>query len=288
MASSNAVDRETPWCSACNEYAEYLEKTMSNPEGGRVTRFFCKDCNNEMWSATSCKRWVWGFKLVCPLAFGLAYFIWVGISGFARVAPFGGLVLMFFYYWHHVRKCSKHLQKFEEFAVRKSRNLYADRLGGFGNTWEGLVVRPNLSDLTWTTTDGQVTITNCDQGVAGELVIPDTIEGDTVTSIGDGAFFGCCSLTSITIPESVTSIGDHAFCGCGALTSITIPESVTRLRESTFSLCDSLTAVTFLGDAPQVIALFSGATPTIYRKPEAKGWGDTFAGRPVKLISEKP
>jgi len=30
-----------------------------------------------------------------------------------------------------------------------------------------------------------------------------------------------------------------------------------------------------------------GATPTIYRKPEAKGWGETFAGRPVKLISEK-
>jgi hypothetical protein len=28
--------------------------------------------------------------------------------------------------------------------------------------------------------------------------------------------------------------------------------------------------------------------PTIYRKPDAEGWGDTFAGRPVKLISEKP
>ena len=287
MPSSNAVDRETPWCSACNEYAEYLEKTRVSPEW-RSTHFFCKDCNNEMWSATFCKREAWRFKLACPLAFGLAYFIWVGISGFARVAPFGGLVLMFFSYWHHVRKCSKHLQKFEEFAVRKSRNLYAERLGGFGNTWEGLVVRPNLSDLTWTTTDGQVTITNCDQGVAGELVIPDTIEGDTVTSIGDGAFFGCCSLTSITIPESVTNLGDHAFCGCGALTSITIPESVTRLGESTFSLSDSLTAVTFLGDAPQSADLFNDATPTIYRKTEAKAWGETFGGRPVKLISQKP
>ena len=34
--------------------------------------------------------------------------------------------------------------------------------------------------------------------------------------------------------------------------------------------------------------IFSRSTPTIYRKPEAKGWGDTWAGRPVKLISEKP
>ncbi|MDB4737780.1 hypothetical protein OAF75_02970 [Verrucomicrobiales bacterium] len=32
----------------------------------------------------------------------------------------------------------------------------------------------------------------------------------------------------------------------------------------------------------------STAPLTIYRKPEAKGWGDTFGGRPVKLISEKP
>jgi len=32
----------------------------------------------------------------------------------------------------------------------------------------------------------------------------------------------------------------------------------------------------------------STAPPTIYRKPDAKGWGDTWGGRPVKLISEKP
>jgi len=33
---------------------------------------------------------------------------------------------------------------------------------------------------------------------------------------------------------------------------------------------------------------FEETSPTIYRKPEAKGWDDTFGGRPVKLISEKP
>ena len=50
-----------------------------------------------------------------------------------------------------------------------------------------------------------------------------------------------------------------------------------------------LTAVTLLGDAPKVgSGALEGSPSTIYRKPEAKGWGDTFAGRPVKLISEKP
>jgi hypothetical protein len=47
--------------------------------------------------------------------------------------------------------------------------------------------------------------------------------------------------------------------------------------------------LTFLGDAPKAgEKVFSRPTHTIYRKPKAKGWGDTFAGRPVKLISEKP
>ena len=33
----------------------------------------------------------------------------------------------------------------------------------------------SLDDLTWTTTDGEITITDCDEAASGELVIPDTI-----------------------------------------------------------------------------------------------------------------
>ena len=77
--------------------------------------------------------------------------------------------------------------------------------------------------------------------------------------------------------------------GCKSLTSITIPDDVTSIVREAFGDCTSLTAVTFLGDAPKAGEyIFYKATPTIYRKPEAKGWGDTWGGRPVKLISEKP
>ena len=67
---------------------------------------------------------------------------------------------------------------------------------------------------------------------------------DSVTSIGDSAFYFCKSLTSITIPNSVTSIGDYAFYYCESLTNVTIPDSVTSIGSSAFSSCTSLTSVT--------------------------------------------
>ena len=65
-----------------------------------------------------------------------------------------------------------------------------------------------------------------------------------VTSIGNYAFLGCTSLTSIDIPDSVTSIGNSAFSGCSSLTSVTIPDSVTSIGNSVFYRCSSLTSVT--------------------------------------------
>ena len=70
-----------------------------------------------------------------------------------------------------------------------------------------------------------------------------TIIPNSVTSIGNSAFYGCSALTSITIPNSVTSIGNFAFYGCSSLTSITIPNSVTSIGCSAFSGCSGLTSV---------------------------------------------
>ncbi len=75
---------------------------------------------------------------------------------------------------------------------------------------------------------------------------------DSVTRIGDRAFWGCTGLTSVTIPDSVTSIGDSAFRNCTGLTSITIPDSVTSIGDGAFAYCTGLASVCFMGDAPVV------------------------------------
>ena len=67
---------------------------------------------------------------------------------------------------------------------------------------------------------------------------------DSVTTIGESAFWNCSSLTSITIPDSVTTIGDCGFYYCSSLTSVTIPDSVTTIEDYAFSACSSLTSVT--------------------------------------------
>src|SRR4051794_18835830 len=80
-------------------------------------------------------------------------------------------------------------------------------------------------DFSYTNTNGTITITGY-KGVGGNVVIPGTIDGFPVTSIGDGALSfinhlvdqsnltGLSNMASVLIPDSVTNLGRAAFAGC--------------------------------------------------------------------------
>ena len=76
------------------------------------------------------------------------------------------------------------------------------------------------------------------------VVIPSSLGGKPVTSIGKSAFFNCSGLTSVEIPDSVVSIGDSAFSICSGLASVKIGNHVMSIGERAFSSCRKLTSVT--------------------------------------------
>ncbi|NCU28565.1 MAG: leucine-rich repeat domain-containing protein [Candidatus Moranbacteria bacterium] len=95
------------------------------------------------------------------------------------------------------------------------------------------------SDFEYTTNSDAVSVTiSSYAGEGGHVNIPSSVtEGEdvyAVTAIGDYAFAGKTTITSVTIPDSLTHIGSGAFIATG-LESIDIPNSVTHIGDQAFS-----------------------------------------------------
>lgn len=135
----------------------------------------------------------------------------------------------------------------------------------------GEVIADQDGDYTYTVSNGEANITGY-TGYGGSIIIPSTLGGYPVVSIGDYAFdsqrgylitsaaipdgvryigtyafgsmSGLSSLSSIQLPEELEIIGGFAFSGCTKLTSISLPSGLNSIGGYAFFSCISITSVT--------------------------------------------
>lgn len=82
-----------------------------------------------------------------------------------------------------------------------------------------------------------------DNAFSGNTTITSVQMSASVTSIGKSAFDSCYSLTKIKLSSKLTAIGDNAFWGCTSLKSISIPKSVKEIGFGAFVHCDNLKSI---------------------------------------------
>ena len=117
---------------------------------------------------------------------------------------------------------------------------WSDTFGG----WPTASFVNPATEFTFTTNaDSTLTITGF-IGSDTDVLIPATINGYPVTSIGDNAFYNQTSLTSVIMADSVTNIGAFSFYGCSSLTNVTIGNGVNSIGQNAFNGCALLASVT--------------------------------------------
>jgi len=96
--------------------------------------------------------------------------------------------------------------------------------------------------FVYTVADGAVTITGY-TGAYEKVIMPAEIEGCPVTAIAKSAFSGNKAIRSVYIPGTVTTIGNGVFQNCTSLTSAALGKGVASMGESTFKGCSALESV---------------------------------------------
>ncbi|MFT3950773.1 MAG: leucine-rich repeat domain-containing protein [Oscillospiraceae bacterium] len=150
--------------------------------------------------------------------------------------------------------------------------IFTGTAGAIGNAQSTLFSTPitaaaddadyTSGDFTYTLRDnGTAVIIAYDNAKTTDLTIPSTLDGHTVTGIGQYVF-AASVLETVTLPETLTSIGDYAFFMSSSLESITLPESLTSIGYAAFGYCISLNKITIpskvtsIGDTAFTLCLY--------------------------------
>lgn len=93
-------------------------------------------------------------------------------------------------------------------------------------------------------------------GSGGDIIIPDTINGEKVVQIANYAFAYNENITSVSIPGSITKIGNRAFYDCSNLLSVNLSEGLITIGDEAFEGAGKISHITLpssvqhIGNAP--------------------------------------
>lgn len=156
-------------------------------------------------------------------------------------------------------------------------------------TNEGLVYTVNEDGTS-------VTLAGMEAGNdATVLSVPETVEGYSVTAVGDDAFSGNKVLTQVVLPATVTEIGARAFYECISLTDATLGEGTSNIGESAFHKCEALSNIVIPSKTESIgsLAFAECSLDTVFAKPTvppvlpilSSGFGsDVFSGSETAVL----
>ena len=123
-------------------------------------------------------------------------------------------------------------------------------------------------------------------GYHGDIVIPETHNGYTVTGIGEYAFDQCTDIPSVKFPNTLKQIEYSAFNGCTALKEIIIPASVDTIYNTAFDGCSALEKVVF-EDGTNVLKLGVGSSSAESGMFSSQPVKSVYIGRPYRYPKQK-
>lgn len=156
-------------------------------------------------------------------------------------------------------------------SVTRAMTLYAK--------WE-----EQITEITYTVSDGEITgIASAPEGEL-ELVIPSEINGETITGLAFGAFANNKNIVKVTLPSTIKTIAGQSFRYCTALAEVNLPDTVVDIRPGAFEKCYALTSIDLpesLDNIAQNAFMESGLTsikfPNTLKSVGAYAFGDCTA-----------
>ncbi len=159
------------------------------------------------------------------------------------------------YILHHCTRCGK---EYKDNFVSESSGLAYSNNGNGTCTITGLGTCTDSNIYIPTVIDGLI-VSSIGNSAFQQTAIKKVYIPESVTEIGDAAFFGCIYMNKAIMSDNVEIIGNEAFAECKSLNSIIIPSKVTELR-NTFIGCVRLDNITIPGNVQSLHQAFNGCT----------------------------